>query len=133
MTEKPKSLLAAASIAIGLTLAGCATPRPAAVPENVLQTYPAGDIITGGVREGRLRLIDGCLILETDRWNYTVFFPDGSTLSADRTAVLLPDGEAVGIGRKYSLLLEYYPSLQNANSSCAGDPNALVRSISRGE
>lgn len=133
MTEKPKSLLAAASIAIGLAFTGCATPRSAAVPDDVLQTYPVGDIITGGVREGHLRLADGCLILETDRWNYTVFFPDGSTLSADKTAVLLPDGDAVVVGRRYSLLLEYYPLLQNTNSSCAGDPNALVRSIFRGE
>jgi len=133
MPRNVKKLAAATSIAFGSMLAGCVTPQVTTIPDGVFQTFPAEEIITGGVRDGSIELADGCLYLKTDRWNYIVFFPDGSAISADRKAVLLPDGDTIVVGEEYRLLLEYYPSLQNTNSACIGDANALVRSIARGE
>ena len=116
-----------------LALAGCMTTGAEPASPEMLQTYDPGPIVTGGVGNARLTVRGGCLMLDYDRWQAIAFLPEGSVLETGGRAVALPDGTRIAIGRRYPMVLEFYPVLRNANPACAavGEdlPLALVRSL----
>lgn len=114
-----------------LSLAACATMSAPLTPA-LLQTDSVSEIVTGGIREGRLVLVDGCLYLQAAQWRYVAFFREGTVLADDGEALILPDGQPIVTGRTYPFVLEYYPTLRNANAACEGH-NAIVRAIDRGD
>lgn len=128
--RKAKSLLFGAAVTI--SLGACATTVSAPVSGEALQTDTVSEIVTGGVRQGRVEFIDGCLYLQTDQWRYVAFFRQGTVLDEATNSMILPDGQRIVVGKSYPLLLEYYPTLRNANPACDG-PNAIIRTIGKGE
>ena len=117
-------------------LAGCVTPagtgQQASAPASALQLYDGGNIITGGEDDARPVFEDGCLYLLSRDRRYVAFFPIGSALGDSGNAIVLPDGDALALGQEYTLVLEFYPRLVNANPSCSG-PNVYIRSVAEPE
>lgn len=111
-----------------LFLGACATITSAPLPKAALQLDTVSEIVTGGIRQARVEFTDGCLYLQTAKWRYVAFFPQGTVLDDIGNSLILPNGKRIVIGKSYPLLLEYYPTLKNANIACDG-PNAIVRDL----
>lgn len=107
---------------------GCATTSSSRIPMTALQTYSAGDIVTGGERAARIKMQDGCLYVVVNGREQVAFFPTGTKVVAGGEGIQLPDGPILKLGATNPLLLEYFPVLENANPSCKGQ-NAFVRSV----
>lgn len=114
-----------------LFLGACASSSNHPYPDDLagqLQLYDGGDIVTGSVRSAKIVSLNDCLYVEDRDRRYVAFFPTETTVSSEASALMLSGERPLELGRRYSLLLEFYPKLTNQNSNCDGE-NAYVRSI----
>ncbi|MBA3640726.1 MAG: hypothetical protein H0W53_15930 [Acidobacteria bacterium] len=116
----------------------CATSTGAHLPTGAqapsLPIYEPLGIIVGTRNTGTFRVVGGCIVFERVRpanSRSPALFPPGSTWIDASTAIRLPDGQPIPIGRTIEIAYEAPPGDRGKVPGCAGDPIYILNVVDK--
>lgn len=119
-------------------LAACATTTgegaPAGAQRPLLYFYSPSEIIVGTRSTGTLKAVGRCLLFERVRPGGSrspVLFPPGSAWIEGASAIRLPDGQSVPIGRIVEVAYEAPHSGRDTDPSCPGQPIHILNVVDK--
>ena len=97
-----------------------------------LSFFSPSEIIVGTRSTGTLKVVGRCLLFERVRPRGSrspVLFPPGSTWIEGASAIRLPDGQSVTIGRAVEVAYESPPNARDTGPVCPGQPIHILNVV----
>jgi len=115
----------------------CATPAAHETETGgaaALHFYTPSDIIVGTRNAGTFRVAGSCVFFERVKpanSRSPALFPPGSAWADRSTAIRLPKGQSIPIGRTVEVAYEAPPPGRSAAPGCAGDPIHILNVVGK--
>ncbi|MDQ3287308.1 MAG: hypothetical protein M3Q42_03425 [Pseudomonadota bacterium] len=138
MNGSSKPLTIGFGVGLIILVTACATPTGVVVPPGApapsLSYYEPPEIIVGTRNSGTLKIVGGCVVFERVQpagHRSPALFPPGSTWVDRSTAIRLPDGQLIPIGRTVEIAYESPPDDRSELPGCAGDPIYILNVVDK--
>ena len=102
-----------------VAVSGCATVSNDPISPPLIENYADHNIIVETSRRGKLSQRGVCLTFTTGNAVFASQFARGTRFDTDARAVVLPNGDALPLGRRLTLSFEAPPNIGSAVPDCA--------------